>query len=296
MKKIRKITQFLAGIALVFSMLCLLFVMWQKITGNIPGIFGYRVFRISSGSMDPVLMVGDVILAHSAEPSDIRPGDILIYRGMEGEMAGKIITHEVIEAPTVQDGVYTFRLQGRANSVADPPITDAQVIARYERKLPALTSLFDLYMSPWGLALILGFLLVLFFSELIYIIRLVQYPESLAPKPPSRLASVPSDADDPSAYESAFRRELELAEAETLEDLRQLCDEFVPPSEQDEGQDIDLGIIAPDMQDIALDGIGLDDVLDAEPDIRDIAPDAGQTPEPDTAQNGEVTRGDSEEG
>jgi len=151
--------------------------MWQNLTGNIPSVFGFKVFRVISESMEPELMIDDVILGRRVAPADIRFGDILMYHGEEGPLEGKIITHKVVAEPYLEDGTYWFLLKGLANRTPDPPITQEQVIARYERTMPAMTVLFNLFLSPWGLVLLLGLLALLFFWEFVHFIVLLKRPD-----------------------------------------------------------------------------------------------------------------------
>ena len=52
----------------------------SRINGSTPSVFGYSIFRVSSGSMEPELMVGDIILDKEVEnPEDLKVGDDTIY-------------------------------------------------------------------------------------------------------------------------------------------------------------------------------------------------------------------------
>jgi len=155
----------------LLSVLCLVFVVVQRISGNVPSFFGYKIFRVVSPSMEPEMMVGDVVLARRTAFGDIRAGDILVYHGAVGEMEGSLILHEVVETPHMENGEYNFLLKGLANPMPDPPVNQEQVIARYERTIPALTVLFKLCMTPWGLALCFALPTVMIGSGLLKPIR-----------------------------------------------------------------------------------------------------------------------------
>ena len=64
----------LLGIAMVI-------IVATRINGETPTVFGYTIFRVTTGSMEPELHVGDVILDKSVEESEIKVGDIIPYDG-----------------------------------------------------------------------------------------------------------------------------------------------------------------------------------------------------------------------
>ena len=58
-------------IVLVILIITVIFLFVTRLSGNAPSIFGYHVFRVSSGSMEPELMKGDVILVKKVPMSEI---------------------------------------------------------------------------------------------------------------------------------------------------------------------------------------------------------------------------------
>ena len=57
-----------------------------------PNFFGIKTFVIVSGSMQPDLMIGDIVIVKKCEENDINIGDIISYRSGQS-----VITHRVIE-------------------------------------------------------------------------------------------------------------------------------------------------------------------------------------------------------
>ena len=68
----KKIINVISVVFLVLIVCFVLFTFVSRIMGNTPSVFGYYIFRVSSDSMEPTLMVGDVILVHKADPEDIQ--------------------------------------------------------------------------------------------------------------------------------------------------------------------------------------------------------------------------------
>jgi signal peptidase I len=58
-----------------------------------PSLFGGRSLTVMSGSMEPALGVGDVVITSGVHPADVRVGDIITFKDPEG--TGKLITHRV---------------------------------------------------------------------------------------------------------------------------------------------------------------------------------------------------------
>lgn len=148
--------------------------MTSRIRGDSPSVFGYSVFRVSSGSMEPEIMTGEVILSKSVDDvSQIAVGDVITFDG-SGELAGKTITHKVIKAPYTDEGGNTMlQTKGVANEVSDNPITQDRVRAKMICKLPFLTGVFNLFLSTWGFLIFIILLLLVFFDEIVNIIKIL---------------------------------------------------------------------------------------------------------------------------
>lgn len=142
-----------------------------KIQGSYPSVFGYSIYRVSSGSMSPELEVGDVILGKSvSDPMDIKVGDIVTYKG-SGELSGMLITHKVIVAPEEVDGVLTLQTKGIANEIPDAPISAERVVSVVVCEVEFLAAFYNFFFSPWGLLTVIALIILVFIDEVIAIIR-----------------------------------------------------------------------------------------------------------------------------
>ena len=167
----RKIVNVLTTVLLVVLVAVVIFVFIARLTGHSPSIFGYHIFRVSSGSMEPTLMVGDVILVKSVQPEDIQKGDIVTYNGMEGDFAGKVITHRVVEDPVDDGGIWIYQTKGDAEgSIADPKITYNQIEGKYLSKLTFLNAIYSFFLSPYGLITFIFIIIALFGYEMISLV------------------------------------------------------------------------------------------------------------------------------
>lgn len=172
MKKFKNV---LSAVLLVITFIVLIVLVFTRIQGKTPQIFGYRILRVSSSSMEPKLYVGDIILSKSVDDIEsLKVGDIITYNGEAGSFAGKVITHEVAVAPYESGGKFYLQTIGIANNYPDPEISEEQVIGKMVCTVPVLSAVYNFFITPWGLAVILGFLALLFINEVFSLRRLVK--------------------------------------------------------------------------------------------------------------------------
>lgn len=171
MKAFKKILGILGTILLIILLAVVILMFNARISGEAPSVFGYQVFRVSSGSMEPELMIGDVILIKEAEPQDIQKGDIVTYKGEEGDLNDKFITHKMIEDPQLVDGRYVFHTQGiYEGAVPDPDWYEDQLLGEFVCKIPFIDSVYSFFLKPYGLITFVLVIIVLFGYELIALI------------------------------------------------------------------------------------------------------------------------------
>lgn len=167
----RKILNILTTILLIVMIAVVVMIFAARLSGKSPSVFGYHVFRVSSGSMTPTLEIGDVILVKECSPEDIHLGDIVTYNGTEGEFRGKMITHRVAKEPELRDGVYYYRTKGdREGAMIDPEISFDQVEGKYVNTLPFIDKLYSFFLSSYGLFVFILVIVVLFGYEIISLI------------------------------------------------------------------------------------------------------------------------------
>lgn len=152
-----------------------------KINGGIPSLFGYSVLRVSSGSMEPRLSVGDVILSKEvSSPDELEVGDVITYYG-SGALDGYFITHEVIKVPYEnEEGVIMLQTKGTANEIPDNEISFSRVHSEMIFELPFLSAIFNVFFSPWGLLIFIGLIILIFLDEIINLIKYLVYGEKAA--------------------------------------------------------------------------------------------------------------------
>lgn len=159
-------------VAIIILSFAVITFLLTRFAGGTPSLFGYTLQRVSSGSMVPELEVGDVILSRNVGESDeLKVDDIITFDGSD-QFGEKNVTHRIIVAPYEANGVVMLQTKGDANYIADNPIAFSRVQSLMLKKLDFLRTIYDLFLSPWGLIIFIALLLLVFFDELMNIIRI----------------------------------------------------------------------------------------------------------------------------
>ena len=226
--------------------------MVTKLSGGSPQLFGYSIHRIVSGSMEPALEVGDVIINKAvSDPSDIKYGDIVTFKG-DADYDNQRVTHRVVTTPFENSrGEIVLVTKGDANEVDDGEIDFNNVESKYLTKAVFLKSIYDFFFSKWGLIVFIALLLLIFFDEIVNIVKLIVAGRQEEEKPESlyevierlqrekqaeaeQLKGVDADAEESEALTDADAVEndaLSDAESEDTESLQQEQEELAPAPE-----------------------------------------------------------------
>ena len=116
----------------------------KTLTGNqMPMPFGYGAAVVLSGSMEPVLSKGDLIIVKEKESYKV--GDVVVFQ------SGKsLIVHRIIKIDDKK--VIT---QGDANNVADPEFDTQFIKGKEVFRIPYIGVLVDIIKTPTGTIVIL---------------------------------------------------------------------------------------------------------------------------------------------
>ena len=132
-----------------FLAIYILFVMFQRITNN-SDIFGYRMFTVATGSMEPVYKVNDVILVKTVDTSTLKVGDDIAYVGNRAELNGIVITHRIIEIWTADDGEIRYTTQGVNNKNPDPSVSKDQIYGKVMGKVYVVNEINHIVKNIYG--------------------------------------------------------------------------------------------------------------------------------------------------
>ena len=138
-KALKIIGNILYFILFLIVVLMLIIVIIQRTSNNSISIGGYRIFAVATGSMVPKYEVGDVIISKEIEPSEIKVGDTVVYKGEVGGFKDKFVTHQIQSINKQEDGTYKFTTKGISNIEADPEISETQVYGKIIYKVKTLS-------------------------------------------------------------------------------------------------------------------------------------------------------------
>lgn len=132
--------------------------------------FGSNPFYVvSSGSMEPVLMVNDVLIVRDGGSwGDLKVGDIIVFNRPDGQ--DRVIVHRIIDIDENAEGDRTIRTKGDANPSSIPgtdfPIKEDDYIGRVVYVVPGIGVVTKVISPPVNYIIIAIILAILFFNRL----------------------------------------------------------------------------------------------------------------------------------
>ncbi len=114
-KKRKRILKLFLYSLIAFILICNVYLILQVIKNptDTAQLFGYRCFSVASGSMEPTLQIGDLIITKEKSKKDIKVGDIISFKDGDSN-----ITHRVIKVIS-QNGEILYQTKGDNNNVSD---------------------------------------------------------------------------------------------------------------------------------------------------------------------------------
>ena len=115
----KKLGSALATLACITAVLLCVLIVAQVYTQGYVNIAGFSVFRVATGSMEPEIPVGSLLLSKATPISQIKTKDIVCFVSKEPPTTGRVITHRVVSITTKADGTILLETRGDANLSAD---------------------------------------------------------------------------------------------------------------------------------------------------------------------------------
>lgn len=113
---------------------------------TVPKVFGYEMYTVISGSMEPSIPTGSLVYIKDMEPQDVADGDVIAFYG--GHDSNAIITHRVVKNRVVMG---EFVTKGDANEKEDMnPIPYMNFLGRVELSIPVVGELAQMLTSMEG--------------------------------------------------------------------------------------------------------------------------------------------------
>jgi len=113
--------------------------------------FGWRMDAVFSGSMEPGLKLGSVVVTRPVEAEEIKAGDIITFYSPLNE---RLMSHRVVAAG--HGSGWHFQTKGDANEDADPLVVPAEnVVGKVCLHLPYFGYFIQFVKTPLGLLLLI---------------------------------------------------------------------------------------------------------------------------------------------
>lgn len=142
-------------VALIFSVMgtvLLVTVIIVCIPLTIPRMFGYQVYTVITGSMEPEIPTGSLVYTKEIPPEEVEEDDVIAFYGSVDQRA--IITHRVVSNQIVSGEIIT---KGDANEQPDPmPVFYDSVIGKVELSIPVIGRILALVASWTGKMIAIG--------------------------------------------------------------------------------------------------------------------------------------------
>jgi len=128
-------------------------------------IFQGNLFFLTvlSGSMQPDINAGDVVIVKSADPYEIKINDIITYKQINSDKQNQYVTHRVINI-SVKNNSFFYKTKGDANDYPDLyQVNENDIIGKKIFTIPQLGFLINFIHQPIGFFIFLiipGFLII----------------------------------------------------------------------------------------------------------------------------------------
>lgn len=140
---------------------------------SLPFLEDYQIRTVMSGSMEPTLPVGSVVLIKEQPPSAFVAGDIMTFMSNDPALSGKVVSHRVMEVIDSENNGLMFLTKGDANE--DPDLAAAiapNVIGRVVYDVPYLGYVLNFMGTKSGFFLLLMLpCMIILLLEVIGLIR-----------------------------------------------------------------------------------------------------------------------------
>jgi signal peptidase I len=117
--KLQKRLNVALTILLALAVVVCLYVVIQVLSYGYANLGGFMMFRVVTGSMEPTIPTGALMIARETNIESIQLNDIICFRTQLSEIWGKIVTHRVVGVMQTEVGGILLETKGDANLVSD---------------------------------------------------------------------------------------------------------------------------------------------------------------------------------
>ena len=143
-------------IAILFIFSLILFISKLTSKDKLPMSFGYAFLSIETGSMEPTIMIDDVVIIHKVDADDYQVGDVVAFWMSENDAIPTV--HRIIE----RNGDIIKTKGDNPINDQDPEHNVNDIIGKEVITIPKLGKVVDFLRKPVGIITIFicGFILI----------------------------------------------------------------------------------------------------------------------------------------
>lgn len=113
---------------------------------TVPRVFGFNIYTVISGSMEPAIPTGSLVYIKGVEPEEVKEEEVIAFYG--GRDTSSIITHRVVANSAIMG---EFITKGDANETQDMnPIPYENYIGKVVLSIPVVGGIAQMLASTAG--------------------------------------------------------------------------------------------------------------------------------------------------
>lgn len=149
--------RFLIGVGLILAIGYLLIT-------YVPFFSKYDHYVIGSDSMEPVIMVGDVVIIDTTYDLDeLKEGDIIAFYADIRQNGNIVVVVHYLDSITETDGIRTFKTKPEISDSQDPwELVDADIVGLYVLTIPKIGPILLFAQSTIGRIVIIGDIVLIY--------------------------------------------------------------------------------------------------------------------------------------
>lgn len=135
---------------LTFLLISIYFIFSSKVFGTTPQMAGFQFVTILTGSMEPSINPGSLIVIKKInDPANLKLNDVITFQSPR--FKNVLITHRIVEIKKLNAEIY-YSTKGDSNSTTDAKrITGDDILGEYQDiSIPYLGYLLEFTKTKWG--------------------------------------------------------------------------------------------------------------------------------------------------
>ena len=147
----------LCAVVLIAVSIFVLLTVVMTPAGQVPEVMGFSILQVLTGSMEPTIPEGSMLLIRRTDPQTLEEGDIISFYSPDPSLDGALNTHRIVGVDNSGEEL-RFTTKGDANFLEDQQYVEAQRIAgKVVYISPTLGKLVRLVSNPlvFGLVILL---------------------------------------------------------------------------------------------------------------------------------------------